>query len=233
MNDVVEPDDDAWVIALLGRLDASPMPEAVAQRLRNTISAESAARAEVAPEGVQSASVTDLGGHRDAHRPMWPWALAGGFAAAAAVIAVLVAQPFTGSNPSEAPIASGDQTTIVPISSGTAYTAANVADLVPRQMVPDRPQSAAPMAARQATFVATSEGIDDCLAGLGSQASELRMIDLASYDDLPVAVLAFLDNDADRTADVVVVGVRCNRTDPQVRLREVARITPAAGADAE
>lgn len=233
MNDVVDPDDDAWVSELLGGLIAPTMPDAVAQRLRNTIAAEHTARADAAPAGVQSASVTDLGRRRDTGRPMWPWALAGGFAAAAAVTAVLVAQPFTGSNPNEAPIALGNQATIVPISSGTAYTAANVADVVPQQMAPDNRQAAAPMTARQATFVATSEGINDCLAGLGSPASELRMIDLASYDDLPVAVLAFLDNDNDRTADVVVVGVRCNRTDPQVRLREVARITPAAGAGAE
>jgi hypothetical protein len=50
---------------------------------------------------------------------------------------------------------------------------------------------------------------------------DLRMIDLATYENLPSAIMAFSAGDQDRTADVVVVGTLCNRNDPQVRTRAV------------
>ena len=223
MTDVVDPADDSWVSALLAESAEPAIPESVAVRMRHVIDQERAARIAAA----ESAAISDLADQRRVRRPMWPWAIAGGFAAAAAVAAVFVAQPFTSSPPANPTQAAGGQTTAVPISSGSQYTASNVTELVPAHLVATTAAEAAPMAARQATFLATADGVNDCLAGLGTNSAHLRMIDLASYENLPVAVLAFLDNDADRTADVVVVGVRCNRTDPQIRLRGVARITPA------
>ena len=232
MSDVTEPDDDIWVSALLSELAAPPMPEPVAARLRAVIAAESAVRTAGA-DSTEGASVTNLAESPRSPRPMWPWAIAGGIAAAAAVMAVLVAQPFTASTPADVPLAAGAESSVVPISTGTNYTAANVADMVPIHLTRDTTPAAAPMAARQATFVATKDGVNDCLAGLDTPPSHLRMIDLANYDSLPAAVLVFLDNDTDSTADVVVVGVRCSQADPQVQLRGVARITPAAKTPGE
>lgn len=233
-TDDTPPAGDEWLTAALRSLPSPTMPPEVASRISASIAAESAAR-ETSRETPPVTNVTRL-------RTRSRWILAaGGIAAAGLVAAFVVGQvntappvPLAQTPPTPQTRASADAgapipstgnpsdptppevSFVQPISSGTTYSAASLEAAVADHMQ-DMPSTPAPPAARAASFARSPAGIKSCLKGVGMKAVELRMIDLAQYEDLPSAVMAFRAGDQDPTTDVVVVGVQCNQTAPQLR----------------
>ncbi len=226
--------EDVWLRAPLADLPTPAIPDDVAQRVSAALQAESQAR--------QAAEVPTL---RHAGRNRRWWYAAGGIAAAGIAVALAVsALPGGGGTPagvtadaSESPIVApiedgesartGDQQnalSVVPVSSGNRYTADNMKAQVPVLIA--SPSAAAPPEVVRATFAATPAGIVSCLDGVGYPPQDLALLDIARFQDAPVVVLAYLSGAEDGTADVVVVGVRCSSSDPQVRHRDVANMTP-------
>lgn len=223
-----------WLIPHLGSLPVPTMPDAVSDRVLAALRAESAASRPSAPPAPAPA-VTDLGVERDNRRAAgsgrgW-WAAAAGVAAVALGALVYVEAMPTASqsgtvvaeSASDRPAATAGAQ-IVPVSSGADYSVQNIDRMVPSTIAASRP--AATAEALRATFAATDDGIRSCLAGVGNPPQDLALLDLAKFQNSPVAVLAYLDGNDDGTADVVVVGVRCSRDDPQVRHRDVADMLP-------
>lgn len=199
--------DDSWLRAALRSLPDPPVPTEVDEAIHQVIARECDARDHDTP----------------ARRRVGRW---WGVAAAAVVVVgtglaawTLASTPSVGDDV----VALGSGTSVRPVSTGTNYTAANVAATVPANLTTAR--AAASVDVRRPTFAATADGIRSCLEGVGGPPERLRLLDLATYDDVPVAVMAFLDSDHDSTADVVVVGIRCSRQDPQVRMRQETTMT--------
>ncbi len=236
--------DDEWVRQLLGRLPEASIPDDVSQRVLSALADESRARTggnisevthlsasapgtPVTPDSAAEAS------QATSNRRWW-WA-AGGVAATGIGVALALSALPDGSQPGNitaeaSSVVQPEQQTpdsfaadavkVVPVSSGSTYTAQNVRLRVP-QVMESATGVASPEVLR-ATFAATPAGIDSCLAGIGFPPQDLALLDIARFQDSPVAVLAYLTDADDGTADVVVVGVRCSKTDPQVRHRDVA-----------
>ncbi len=240
-----EAADDEWLTQALASLPTPPIPPEVAAKVSAAIRVESEARVAnviplqpaTRPEASDSPVPTT---HRSDPRR---WLLAAGAIAAAGLVAVFVvsqttpdasvpaAQPpataspesgdgsaraTTGGQPDSAD--TGPVTFVQPVSSGTAYTAASLQPVMADRMR-QLPTTPAPAQMRAATFAQDAAGIQSCLDGVGAKPLELRMIDLARYEDLPSAVMAFRGNDQDPTTDVIVVGMLCTRDHPQIRMR--------------
>lgn len=241
-------DDGDWLRPLLADLPDPPIPTDVADRITAALQAESAVRAQRAEqaggldtsEGSAAASLAAvaspelLADHASPRRRRRgggyrTWLVAAGGIAAAGVVAAAVVTAMPGSSQDSGVTANsggslGSTTKYHPVSTGAAYTQANLTSLVARNLRASH--APANPAFSSATFAATDDGIDSCLAGVGNPTQELAMLDLADYQDAHVAVLAYLKGADDATIDVVVVGVRCNRDDPQVQRRDVAYRQP-------
>lgn len=221
-SEIPSNDEIEQVIALLGSLPAVTMPDDVTHRLTQVIAAESAARLTVDPQSPASPP-----SHRS--RGRWLFAAAGVAAVGVVGVALVATSGPTSPPPVAAPTASHTEQTAIndtgnfsvqPISSGLSYTAASLAPAVSANMA-SVPTTAPEPSRRASSFAATSAGVKSCLEGVGASVVDLRMIDLATYENLPSAIMAFRAGDEDRTADVVVVGNLCSRSDPQVRTRAV------------
>lgn len=231
------------VVGILGSLPDLTMPEDITARLTQVIAAESASRSAATAPLTASASApltvarttspqTSPQASQRRGRGRWLYAAAGIAAVGAVGVALVVNSSSNPIPPVAAPapsnsdqdsitdINSGGGFTVQPISSGLSYTAASLAPAVSANIT-HTPTSAAAPARRASSFAATSAGVKSCLEGVGASMVDLRMIDLATYENLPSAIMAFSAGDQDRTADVVVVGTLCNRNDPQVRTRAV------------
>jgi hypothetical protein len=247
-----ESDDLAeaeWVRSLLGRLPEPQIPDDVSQGILAALSAESRVRSDslVTTLPAESANippatpehlgdVTHLGSNR-----RWWWA-AGGVAAAGIGLALAVSALPNGSAPGGITAeavnveqhADGSSATIVPVvpvSSGSTYTAENVRVRVPQ--VISSSAGAAPPEVLRSTFAETPAGITSCLDGVGFPPQDLALLDIARFQGSPVAVLAYLTDAGEQTANVVVVGIRCSHTDPQVRHRDVADMNARDASEPE
>ncbi len=228
------------VVGILGSLPDLTMPEDITTRLTQVIAAESASRSAAAASLTAAAPLPAAPLAQPASQPSsqhrgrgrWLYAAAGIAAVGAVGVALVVNSSSTPTPPAAAPAPSRtdlnaitDTTdnggfTVQPISSGLSYTANSLAPTVAANMT-TTPTSAPAPDRRASSFAATSAGVKSCLEGVGASMVDLRMIDLANYENLPSAIMAFSAGDQDRTADVVVVGTLCNRNDPQVRTRAV------------
>lgn len=223
-----------WLIPHLHDLPAPAMPAAVSDRVLAALRTEAAGRQPSAPPD-STPAVADLDHARADRRSTGSgraWWVAAAGVAAVALGALVYVETMPTAPPSGTVVAeaasdraaatAGGQ--VVPISSGADYSAQNIDIMVPSTIAAARP--AATAEALRATFAETEAGIRSCLAGVGNPPQDLALLDLAKFQDSPVAVLAYLDGNDDGTADVVVVGVRCSRDDPQVRHRDVADMAP-------
>ncbi|MCB0916016.1 MAG: hypothetical protein H6525_01685 [Actinobacteria bacterium] len=237
-----ELDDYASLHSALSELPNPPIPADVSARVLAAIAAESEARATARQSPVNAdAAPADIARARNNRR--W-WYAAGGVAAAGLAVALAATVLPSGDSLPVGVTAEASNTTpaemklgvpgvpgsrqagpgVVPVSSGTTYSPESVARQVPEVLASATVE--APTTLLQATFAETPAGIRSCLDGVGFPPDDLALIDMARFSDTPVAVLAYLTGDDDDTADVVVVGIRCNRSDPQVRHRDVANMTP-------
>jgi hypothetical protein len=231
------PDEGAWLLPHLQELAPAGIPGAVAARISAALAAEpplasSSAAAAVTPGPANTdAAVTPgpevrptdsprglaTGGASErARRRWWPAALG---VAAAGVVGVVVVSSLQA--PDDTRLA-GPLGEVVPVASGTDYTPAAMTELIGRNL--RSPESLAPAAVsvRQATFTGSEAGIESCLVGVGNPPRQLAMLDLARFRDAPAAVLVFLSDSQDSSADIVVVGPGCSQRQPQVRHRTVA-----------
>ncbi len=208
--------DDDWLSEPLRSLPDLPMPQEVVTRLDAVIARESASRA------------TDELAARRRRRTPWLVAAAAvvGIAVAGAVLVPMLTEPAPPAADAQMAISEPDFA-IVPVSSGSSYSAANVDALVPQQLS-QTAATAAPVSMRRSTFTESADGIRSCLQGVRHVPATLRMLDLARFDDSPAVVMAFLTDNSDSTADVIVVGMRCTSEDPQVRYQHESRLTAAA-----
>ena len=237
--------DDQWLTQALASLPTPPIPPEVAARVSAAIRVEAEARVDnVAPlRPPAEPPAPDSTGTTNRRKDPRRWLLGAGAVAAAGLVAAFVvnqitpdssvpaAQPPVTASPeggdartqatagSQPDRAGTDQVTFVqPVSSGTSYTAASLQPVMADRMH-QLPTTPAPAQVRAATFAQDAAGIQSCLDGVGAKPLELRMIDLARYEDLPSAVMAFRGNDQDPTTDVIVVGMLCTRDHPQIRMR--------------
>jgi hypothetical protein len=233
--------DADWLIPHLADLASPGMPAEVADHLRNTIQAEAALRSSAATAVPASSlpppAVADLAAERRARRASRTW-----WAAAVGIVAVGLAglvyvetmpsASDSGSVTAESTVGRTDpQPAVVPVTSGADYSVQNISTMVPAAITSAR--SAAPTDALRATFAETEAGIRSCLAGVGEPPQDLALLDMARFQNAPVAVLAYLDGNDDGTADVVIVGVRCSQEDPQVRHRDVANMVAGSPVQPE
>jgi hypothetical protein len=237
--DLPSSDEIDRVIALLGSLPDLPMPQDITTRLTHVISAESALRTAATPVPVaqhadqpidQSAEQPPHPGtSRRPGRGRWLFAAAGIAAVGVVGVALVVNSRTVPTPPVAAPQPSRSEQNVIsdnsgfsvqPISSGLSYTAESLAPAVSAHMT-STPAATAATERRASSFAATPAGVKSCLEGVGASIVDLRMIDLANYENLPSAIMAFSAGDQDRTADVVVVGTLCNRENPQVRTRAI------------
>ncbi|MDQ1246033.1 MAG: hypothetical protein QG597_400 [Actinomycetota bacterium] len=236
-----DPTAGDWLLPHLADLPAPAMPADISDHLLAVIRAESVQRQHATAAAAPSAPVTDLEAERRARRSSrrW-WAAAAGVAAIG--LAGLVYVETMPSTPDAGSVAAGSASgptdtaaAVVPITSGADYSVQNLTTMVPATISSSRATlpSRAPTDALRTTFAATEAGIRSCLAGVGNPPQDLALLDLARFQNAPVAVLAYLDGNDDGTADVVVVGVRCSQEDPQVRHRDVANMISGGATQPE
>lgn len=245
-------DSEEWIrqeLAGLGRQpELPPIPPAVHDRILAALTAERLsapthdAQHQAGYEAGDAAVVplSSARGPQPSRQSSRRWWLAAGAVAATALVATAVVTAMPGADEGAGVVADAGAAqnaavtplTVQPVSSGTSYSTQNLASEVPR-LITIRSAAVADADSRRATFAETDDGIRSCLAGVGNPPTDLALLDLAQFQDGRVAVLAYLTGADDGTADVVVVGIRCSRTDPQVRHRTQASMTGVGAGPAE
>lgn len=211
-DDATPADDGSWLLPHLADLAPASIPVDVAARITSALAAEQ-------PSGAGGQPVTGPTHARDrARRRWWPAALG---VAAAGVVGVVVVSSLQ--SPTESRFA-GPLGEVVPIASGTEYTPEAMTELVGRNLRTAATLTPAAVSVRQANFAGSTAGIDSCLVGVGNPRQQLAMLDLARFRNAPAAVLVFLSDSKDSSADVVVVGPGCSQRQPEVRHRTVAYV---------
>lgn len=226
----LDPADDARIRELLGALPPVVMPAAVADRIGAAIRTESLARVERTAAAHSAGAGDEVGAARSRRNPGARRYVAIASAAAAIAVAGVVGLTVAGQSGGAG---TSPPVTAAAVSSGTHYESASLADQVTIQLssapaspvasIPATSQSPSPAATAPArsrmpisgTFAATREGIADCLRGLARSQNPI-LVDVATYADVPAAVLA-LPDEADRSmVDVFVVRVSCSSADPHM-----------------
>lgn len=229
MSDNPTADDDLapdqtptgeWLLPHLRGLAPGEIPASVAARVTAAIAATAGQPA--LAEVPASADAAPRGGSAEdrARRRWWPAVLG---VAAAGLAGVVIVSSLQSPGAQDGPIA-GPLGEVVPVASGTEYAPESMTELITRNLKAEARLTPAGASVTQATFSGSRAGIDSCLVGIGQPPQELAMLDLARFRNAPAAVLVFLSDSTDSSADVVVVGPGCSQRQPEVRHRSVAYV---------
>lgn len=218
--------EEEWVREQLRSLPQLEMPANVAARITEALRTEQAAQlaGNVSAIGASPTGGTSHTGEPESgvavdHNPRRGWWSGLAVAASVAMALMLIAWAPWQSAPDayERVLALN---TVRPVSTDTNYTAANIEQAVSANLSSMTARASnVPLASdsqRKGSFAANDEVMASCLAGLGTAASNVRLIDLAEYQGQPSGIVVYGDGEGNL---VVVVAPRCGRDDPGVRMR--------------
>lgn len=208
--------DEGWVTEQLQSLPPPVMPAHIASRISAALREEQRTQAGGAGSAGQEAAAGENVADSNRRRGLFTGLAV---AASAALALMLVSWNPWQSSPDDYERVMA-LNSVQPVSTDTNYTSANIVQAVGAHLdnvtarTSDLP--VATDAERRGSFAANDDVMASCLDGLGTALDDVRLVDLADYQGQPSGIVVYADEGGNL---VVVVGPRCGRDDPGVRMR--------------